>query len=431
MSRNRRSLPRTARRRRHRDVLSLVLALVTLTSCAIGTEKTERTANAGCDAPGVSPGAIKVGLMYPNTGILSEAFTPARSGVEARIGLANQTGGINGRRVDLVWRDDAGAADTNGLTAKDLVEKDHVFGLIELSTAVSGSADYLDRNGVPVTGLTAESLWNDHANMFSFSYLFAKGTAVTTVGQYAKAQGGTRAVVLEDAVGGPTGEIADQLTASLKSQGIDVVRRIGLTTGWSSASWAADEIIASQADVIVGTVAMSSIAETLAAVRAEGGNPKAVLSPTGYNPDLLREQGPAIAGLTIWLNYTPFESQSPAIRRYQEAMAEFAPELDAPDQEVAVASYISADLFLRGLEAAGPCPTRQAFITNLRKVTDYDAGGLVPGTINLSQNRGKPNTCYAFVRANATADGFDVVRDSKGSGQWCGQLIHEPAAGNE
>ncbi|ONH32496.1 hypothetical protein BL253_05380 [Pseudofrankia asymbiotica] len=405
--------------------MSLALALVATAGCAA---KAGETAAASCDAPGVTPDAVKVGLLYPDSGVLSEAFKAARGGVEGRIGLANQSGGVNGRGIDLVWRDDAATASTNGTAARELVENVPVLGLIELSTAVSGSADYLDRTGVPVTGLTAESLWNDHANMFSFSYLFAKGTAVTTFGQYARAQGGTRAVVLEDAADGPSVEIANQLIASLRSQGIDTVDRVGYTTGSSSAARTAQDVIDSGADVIVGTVAMSSIAEVLAAVRTAGGDPKVVLSPSGYSQALVREQGPAIAGLTIWVNYTPFEAASPAIRRYQKAMADFAPELDDPDQEVAVASYISADLFLRGLEAAGSCPTRQAFITDLRKVTDYDAGGLVPGTVDLSQNRGKPNTCYAFVRVNATATGFDLA-DNNGSGQWCGQLLTGAAAG--
>ncbi|OHV35327.1 MULTISPECIES: ABC transporter substrate-binding protein [Pseudofrankia] len=408
--------------------LSLALAVVAAAGCSAKAGE-EGAAAADCAAPGVTPDAVKIGLLYPNTGVLSEAFKSARSGVEGRIGLANQSGGVNGRGIELIWRDDAAAASTNGTAAKELVEKDHVLGLIELSTAVSGSADYLDKSGVPVTGLTAESLWNDHANMFSFSYLFAKGTAVTTFGLYAKAQGGTRAAVLEDAADGPSLEIANQLIASLASQGIETVDRVGYTTGSSSPTRTADEIIDSGADVIVGTVAMSSIADVLAAVRDAGGHPKVVLSPSGYSQALVREQGPAIAGLTIWVNYTPFESASPAIQKYQKAMADFAPELDDPDQEVAVASYISTDLFLRGLEAAGPCPTRQAFITNLRKVTDYDAGGLVPGTINLSQNRGQPNTCYAFVRVNAHASGFEVAK-ADGNGQWCGQLLRQTPAGN-
>ncbi|ADP81865.1 hypothetical protein FraEuI1c_3858 [Pseudofrankia inefficax] len=415
------ALPAT-RPGRRAVVLGASLAAVVAAGCAAGPGSATHARAADCTTPGVSGDTIKVGLIYPDTGSLTEAFKSARSAVEGRIGLANANGGVDGRQIQLEWRDDAGTSSVNASAAEDLVENQGVLGLIELSTAVSGSAGYLDQHGIPVTGLTAESLWNDHANMFSFSYLFVSGSLVSTFGEYAKAQGGTKAAVLQDGAGASAG-IADQLVASLASQGITTVKRVGYTTGQSSAARAADEILASKADVIVGTVAMSSIAETLAAVRARGGNPKVVLSPTGYDPQLVRQQGPSIAGLTIWLNYTPFEAKSPAIANYESAMAQFAPELAEPDQEVAVASYISTDLFVRGLEAAGPCPTRAAFIKNLRAVRDYDAGGLVPGAIDLSDNRGRANTCYAFVRVNAAATGFDVIKKPDGSAQWCGQRL--------
>ncbi|CUU56611.1 ABC-type branched-chain amino acid transport system, substrate-binding protein [Parafrankia irregularis] len=404
-----------------RKAVTSAVAVGLLAGCSAGKGDAGRIAS--CEAPGVTPESIKVGLIYPDTGGLADAFRPARSAVEARIGLANATGGVNGREIELVWRDDSDAPAVNARVAKDLVEKERALGLVQLSAAVSGSADYLDQAGVPVTGLTAESLWNDHDNMFSFSYVSAKGAAVTTFGRYARAQGGTRAVVLQQEDPGSSTEIADQLIVSLGSQYIETVGRVGFTTGISSATRTADQIIASKADIIVSTVSMDSLAEVLEAVRVRGGKPRVIISPTGYNARLLQEKGAALAGLSIWLNYTPFESRSPAIGQYENAMALYGPGLETPDQEVAVASYISADLFLRGLQAAGPCPTRESFITNLRAVKDYDAGGLVPGTIDLSTNRGSVSTCYAFVRVNANATGFDVMHDGDGSSQWCGTRL--------
>jgi len=40
-------------------------------------------------------------------------------------------------------------------------------------------------------------------------------------------------------------------------------------------------------------------------------------------------------------------------------------------------AYIATDLFVRGLQEAGPSPTRESFITNLGRVPNYDAGGLI------------------------------------------------------
>jgi hypothetical protein len=41
-------------------------------------------------------------------------------------------------------------------------------------------------------------------------------------------------------------------------------------------------------------------------------------------------------------------------------------------------SYISADLMIKGLQLAGPNPTRSTFIAKLRKLKAYNANGILP-----------------------------------------------------
>nr|MDT0666892.1 ABC transporter substrate-binding protein [Micromonospora sp. DSM 115978] len=65
-------------------------------------------------------------------------------------------------------------------------------------------------------------------------------------------------------------------------------------------------------------------------------------------------------------------------------------------------------MFVRGLEEAGPCPTRESFIERLRAVDGYDAGGLV-GTTDFAADFGRLKECYAFVRVNEAGDRFEVV----------------------
>jgi ABC-type branched-subunit amino acid transport system substrate-binding protein len=411
------------RRRRWSSVgVAVGIAAAMTTGCAAGGSAAG-SGNGACNSPGVTPDQVTIGLVYPDSGLVSPAFQTARSAVEARVGLANATGGINGRRIVIDWRDDAATPTVNSTVVHDLIDNAHVYGLIELSTAVQGAAQYLDDQHIPVTGLTAETLWSDHNNMFSFSYIFTKGASVTTFGDYVKAQGGTKVAILADFGTSTATDITAQLLASLTSQGINVVDRVQFTAGQSDVGRAAAEITASHADVILSTVTADRLAEVYSAAKRAGAPLKLALSPTGYNPALVKTYGPALAGMSMFLNYTPFEADSPAVGVYRNAMAQYAPELASSDQEVAVASYITADLFLRGLKEAGDCPTRQSFITNLRKVTNYDAGGLVPGTVNLATNRGKLSECYSFVRVNDTGTGFDVVKNPQGDPQWCGTRL--------
>nr|MDT0667665.1 ABC transporter substrate-binding protein [Micromonospora sp. DSM 115978] len=122
----------------------------------------------------------------------------------------------------------------------------------------------------------------------------------------------------------------------------------------------------------------------------------------------------------MFTTYQPFETASPALDAYRSAMVTHAPELSTPDREVAMLSYITADMFLRGLEAAGPCPTRENFMTALRGVSDYDGAGLIPGTVDLDASFGDFNLCWTFVRVNESGTAFEAALNGDGSSQWCG-----------
>jgi hypothetical protein len=46
--------------------------------------------------------------------------------------------------------------------------------------------------------------------------------------------------------------------------------------------------------------------------------------------------------------------------------------------------YLGADLMIKGLQVAGQNPTRQSFMTNLRQVTNYTAGGILPSPVSFA-----------------------------------------------
>jgi branched-chain amino acid transport system substrate-binding protein len=64
--------------------------------------------------------------------------------------------------------------------------------------------------------------------------------------------------------------------------------------------------------------------------------------------------------------------------------------------------YASAVIFIKGLQLAGACPTREAFISELRKVTDFSANGTLAGSISFTPTQispnGNPFACYWFVQ---------------------------------
>ncbi|MEX5633149.1 ABC transporter substrate-binding protein [Parafrankia sp. FMc2] len=391
-----------------RRTLCSMLAAVTLGSTGLLASCTSPEASAApvCGAPGVSADRIEIGVLSPDTGPAAENFDTVRGGIDARLGEVNAAGGVNGRRVVYQWRDDKGSPAGNAIAARDLVEQQEVFGIVELSVAASGSANYLLSNEIPVTGLASEPVWSTMRNMFAFTYV--TGIAVDTQGQFVRSQGGTRAVILQTALSTGISDTADKYERSMNAIGVSVVDTVNFTPGFDDPAALAARIVAARADTVIGLIPPENLIAVLAVLRQAGHAPQVVLSTNGYDKKLLERFGPQAAGMTVPLVHRPLELGGPATKTYLDAMSRYAPQVTHPENDTSVLAYISTDIFLEGLRLAGECPTRPDFITKLRAVNSYDAGGLI-SPISFRTNAGRSTTCYSFVQVNATGSGYLIV----------------------
>ncbi|MGF7236381.1 MAG: ABC transporter substrate-binding protein, partial [Frankia sp.] len=140
--------------------------------------------------------------------------------------------------------------------------------------------------------------------------------------------------------------------------------------------------------------------------------------PVGYDQSVLTPAAVALAGMYLGVVNTPFELNTPVYRGFFSAMAQSSPQIQPPKNMYAVDGWIAADLMIRGLQGAGDCPTREAFISALRKVDSYDAGGLLRPALNLAAFR-QPNECLNLVKVNAAGGAFQP----QGAGPVCGRII--------
>jgi hypothetical protein len=86
-------------------------------------------------------------------------------------------------------------------------------------------------------------------------------------------------------------------------------------------------------------------------------------------------------------------------------------------------SYLAMDLMIKGLQVAGTNPTRESFISNLRQVTNYDAGGILPSPTTFANFGTKsmlPETYCTYVFQLKSPGGFVTYNGGK---PMCGKLI--------
>ena len=104
------------------------------------------------------------------------------------------------------------------------------------------------------------------------------------------------------------------------------------------------------------------------------------LNSTGYDENVLNDVAAASA-----LDGTYFESEinfttpNAATQGMLDTMKKYDRGYKGgiPDYGL-YTSYLATDLAIKGLQVAGKNPTRSAFITNLHKVSNYNAGGILP-----------------------------------------------------
>lgn len=393
-------------RLRQRGARLVVAAAVSVVACTAGCGATSAptpvAAPASCTRPdpGVSSGTIDVGGIFPQSGPDGALFDAVDAGIRARFLVQNEEGGIGGRSLALQTADDGDGEQANLAAAHYLVGR-HVFGVIEVSTNGEGSASYLHRSGVPVTGWAITPSWGRDQNMFGYHYSTPPsppGRPVTLNAQFAKAHGGDRVAVLA----GGAAESVQFVTgfmATLPALGLHLVyQNLHERLGQTDFSFDAAAMARAGVDTLLTGLAPLTNVAVLQAAKAAGVPLKVVLLPAGYDGRYAAAFASVLEGAYVAIDWRPFELPVPAHAQFEDALRRVAP--DAYPGQLAMVGWLSASTFIRGLQAAGPrCPLRTAFVTNLRLVRGYTADGLVPPT-DFSALFGKEPLCYWMLQVH-------------------------------
>jgi branched-chain amino acid transport system substrate-binding protein len=347
--------------------------------------------------PGVTDTEIKVGAIAIESGPFALSFGPALDGIKARIAKANEEKELGDRTITLVTRDDTGDQTRNQEVARDLVEQEKVFGIIETSNTSNGSADYLADKAIPVAGWhVGVPAWSSHPNMFTFR----QGPADDPEHEYTdrnakvlKARGATK-IALLGASNQASALFIERIKKSIEQtdSGLEVVyENVSVPPTQTDFTAEVQALKSSGADGLYTGMDLLQNAGLRDALSKAGVEMKATIFPGGYDPRVLGL--PGMEGAVFGLEFYPFELKKPAFQAFDQA----APK-DVVRGQIPFIGWLSAEMFIRGLkEAAVGCPTRKAFIANLRLVDDYDGGGAFD-PVDLSADYGQEFRCVYYVQ---------------------------------
>jgi ABC-type branched-subunit amino acid transport system substrate-binding protein len=351
------------------------------------------------DGDGISADTIKVGVISPTSGPQAQSYAPStEQGIEARIEQANTSGELGNRTIEIVKKDDQGSQANNLTAAQQLVEEEGVFGIIELSPAADGSAQYLYDEKIPVGGWhNGLKEWGTYPNMFSWRNTVPpepENTFTGRAGDVMKELGAKKIAIVGTNLAA-SAVFVDQTTQAIgKTKGLEVVyETTDITPEQQDFTGIADQIKQSGADGVYTGLAGLQANGLSQAIKQAGVDLNAIVFPGGYDDRVLTL--PGYEGAYLGTEFKPLEIGSPGLTAYEEAMAAVGAE---PQRFFGLQGYFGADVFVNGLKAAGvDCPTRKAFINNLRLEKGYDAdGAFVP--VDYAEIFGRPFYCVYYVQ---------------------------------
>ena len=127
------------------------LILTVVASALVGSLVMNGVSATAASVPGVSDTEIVLGMQLPQTGAASPGYNKIDDAARAYFDYVNSKGGVNGRSIKLVVKDDTYKAGVTINTARELINNDKIFsffGSVGTQTHLAVVKD-INRRGIP------------------------------------------------------------------------------------------------------------------------------------------------------------------------------------------------------------------------------------------------------------------------------------------
>ena len=349
----------------------------TVESSSMMNSSTELEPSSTDNLTGVTDDTILFGQSAAFSGPASELGSGMRSGIIAAFSEINAKGGVHGRRLELVFRDDAYEPEAAIENTAALINHDHVFALVgAVGTPTSRSAvPVAEASGVPYiapfTG--AEFLRSpNYQHILNVRASYYQETAAM-VERLMDDLGITRiAVMYQDDSFGRAGYQGVKI--ALEQEGMEPVA-IGIyPRNTKSIKSALLDLQQGQPDAVIMIGAYEPVAHLVSWARHTNFNPKFMtVSFVGSNA-LARELGEYGQGVYVTQVVPfPWDDSIPIVADYHKALNAYYPE--TVPGFVSLEGYIAGRFVIEVAQRCGRDIDRECFMQKLRDGNIVDLGG--------------------------------------------------------
>ena len=322
--------------------------------------------------PGISPRAILIGQSAPFSGASSSIAKKFREGSYYALSEVNAHGGIHGRQIVMVYRDDKYEPQRARRNTELLLERDKVFALFGYwgTPTTQAALPLIEKFKTPLIAPTSGAkLLREPFNKLVFtvraSYHKEMEILVNHLVRFGKEA--IAIVYQNDSFG------LDALTGaveSLKQHGLKPVATIPIERNSTNNDEAARLVALKRPESVLILTAYPPIPDLISQLRKRGSNAQ-IMTHSNSSAESLPPHLRHSIGVSQVVPY-PWNPRIDLIRDYQSAV--YSHEKRPMYHFASLEGYIAARVLIRAIELAGPNPTRSGLIKSLESMQNLDLG---------------------------------------------------------
>ncbi|MGZ4216007.1 MAG: ABC transporter substrate-binding protein [Solirubrobacteraceae bacterium] len=394
--------------------LAVTLTATGLVVVACGSSSSSSggsSGSGGSSAPGVTATSITFGSHQPLTGPAAPGYSEIAPASQAFFNYVNAHGGVNGRKIHLIYKDDAYNPTNTVNVTHQLVLQDHVFGIFEgLGTPTHTKVvSYLNASKVPDLFVASGcACWDDGQKQpYTFGWQPNYTIEGKILGQYIKQHfAGQKVAVLyqdDDFGQGGLAGIAAELPAS------QIVSKQAYQSGTTTLAPQITQIKTSKAKVLVQfTVPIYTAIAELTSFTL-GYKPQLVVSNVGIDPTTVgsllkvvskgKASGTGLIEDAITDGYLPStaDTTNPWIQLFIKIHDQY--DKQAPFDGNVEYGMANAYTLIQALQAAGKNLTRQSIVQAIEQNgAKWTGPGLVPYRYSTADHGGFSGTQIGQIK---------------------------------
>jgi len=359
--------------------------------------------------PGVTDKEIKIGQICDLSGPIAFLGKAMSRGAQTYFQYANDQGGINGRKINLLVEDDGYSPPKAVAAAKKLIERDQVFCLFLVVGSAQSLAMYplLESAGIPlVQPATSNSHIADPPKKYLFladpNYVTQAKIGVEYILKELKVNDPKVAVIFQDDE--PGHDYRDGVSLTCKHYNLKLVAEVPYKRGTSDFSSHVAKLKDSGADLVMMWTLIREPAGIIKEAAKVNYKPIWITSAASIDAKVLELMGDTafdVKGLYGTGNLHDMDPKLPAFAEFLDVWPKY--HKDSKPGFYEWYGWGSAKILVEGIKRCGADPTREGLVKALESFSKHETGVFGPITWTPASRYG--NQECIIVAPSRGADG--------------------------